>query len=286
VRSLGLLVLVVGLLAVTAVVSPSMAWGLEALVGRPFTFGRVYDRVLEVLLVAGLAAAWRRLDLGGATSIGLRREGWARRLGSGALIGLAGLAVALVVCGLFGAVEPHFRFAPAKTVRKALLGGGAAVLIGVGEETLFRGILLRRLTRDLGTVAGVAVTTAIYAAVHVLRRQGVVGPIHVWSGVEQMVALLAPLGRVGIRPQLVGLTLLGLVLAAARLRTGSLWVSIGIHAAYVGVFRVGRLLLLIRPEPAWLVGAGWPPLVGGAAGWLGVATTAVLLGRLRGRATA
>jgi len=70
---------------------------------------------------------------------------------------------------------------------------------------------------------------------------------------------------------------LGLVLAWARLRTGSLWTSIGIHAAYVAVFRVGRLVFDILKTPAWLIGPGWPPLIGGAAGWLAVAVTALLL---------
>jgi hypothetical protein len=98
------------------------------------------------------------------------------------------------------------------------------------------------------------------------------------------VRLFAPLGDPAGVPTLVGLALLGLVLAAARLRTGSLWVPIGIHAAWVAAFRVGRLFFAIAPTPTWLVGPGWPPIVGGAAGWLASAATAVLLMRALGRA--
>src|SRR5437899_3257200 len=85
------------------------------------------------------------------------------------------------------------------------------------------------------------------------------------------------LGLARPRWAVVGLFGLGLLLAVARLRTGSLWVSIGIHAAWVSVFRVGRLFFAIRHEPVWLIGPGWPPLVGGVAGWLAIAVAAGVL---------
>jgi membrane protease YdiL (CAAX protease family) len=155
------------------------------------------------------------------------------------------------------------------------------VLIGVGEEALFRGVLLRRLTRDAGKVAGIAATTVVYAVVHTIGHARWRGPVTPWSGVEHTLALFAPVARPEEVPALVGLTLLGLLLAAARLRTGNLWTAIGIHAAWVAAFRVGRLFFDILPGPAWLVGSGWPPLIGGATGWIALAVTAVLLFRRR-----
>ena len=35
------------------------------------------------------------------------------------------------------------------------------------------------------------------------------------------------------------------------------------------------------PVPAWLVGAGWPPLVGGVAAWTGMIVVAILVFRRR-----
>ncbi len=63
-RTLGLLGLVAAVLALTALVSPWAAWGAARVMGGSFGFARVYDRVFEVLLVAGVLASWRRLDLG------------------------------------------------------------------------------------------------------------------------------------------------------------------------------------------------------------------------------
>src|SRR5438046_443766 len=150
----------------TALASPWVAWSVAAVMGRSFSFARVYDRVFEVLLVAGVLASWRHLDLGSAAGIGFRRHGWARAVARGLAIGLAGLAGGLAVAALFG---------------------------GLG-----------------------------------------------------------------------------------------LWLPIGIHAAWVATFRVGRLFCDIRPTPPWLVGTGWPPLVGGAAGWIAVGVAAALLARRRG----
>jgi membrane protease YdiL (CAAX protease family) len=192
-------------------------------------------------------------------------------------VGAAGLAVGLGLVWFAGALHPALRYPPEKTLHKALLGAGAALVLGAGEEALFRGLVLRRVARDAGTAVGIAVTTALYAAVHVVRTGGVAGPIGPWSGVEHLAALFVPLSRPAARPPLVGLALLGLLLAAARLRSGSLWVPIGIHVAWVAVFRVGRLFFTLGPTPAWIVGAGWPPLVGGAAAWLAVGVSAAVL---------
>lgn len=279
-RTLRLVLLIVALLVATAVVSPWIAWALEATVGRPFTFSRVWNRVFEGLLVVALLLAWRRLDLGGPSAIGFRRAGWARDLGRGMAAGVAGLGVGLALCWTAGALRPALRFDPAKTVHKALLGASAAVAVGVGEEALFRGALLRRLSLDMGRAAGVAVTTGIYAAVHAIGKSEKVARPTPTAGVERLRTLFAPLARPRALRMLVGLALLGLLLAWARLRSGGLWLPIGIHAGWVAVFRVGRLFFEIEPQPVWLVGPGWPPVVGGAAGWLAVGVTWLLL---RGR---
>jgi len=276
VKTARLLGLVVALLAITTMASPVVADGLHAL-GFSFSFSRIYNRVFEVSLVVALALAWRRLDLGGPAQWGLGEPGWRRDLALGLVVGGAGIGLGLVAAWLGGGVLPDLRFDPLKTVRKAALGLLGAVLIGVGEETLFRGIVLRRLTRDIGTRTGLLVTTALYAVVHGLRGGGKVMTAGWLAGWARTTNLFAPLADPTVWPGIAGLFALGLVLGTLRLRTGSLWPAIGIHAAWVAVFRVGRLFFDIRQRPAWLVGPGWPPLVGGAAGMIALVATALLV---------
>ena len=283
-RTLRLLGAVAAVWVLAAVVSPWLAAMLAA-GGWRLTFARVYDRVFELLLVAAVVIIWRRLDLGTPRQLGLARPRWAVELARGFGAGVAGLALALVVCAVFGAIAPELRFAAAKTLQKAVLGAVAAIAIGAGEEVLFRGVLLHRMVRDAGRVTGVVLTSLLYAVVHAIRIGGTRGgAVTWWSGIERSAALLAPFFARDAVPTVAGLFGLGLLLAVARLRTGSLWVSIGIHAAWVSVFRVGRLFFAIRHEPVWLIGPGWPPLVGGVAGWLAIAVAAGVLSSRRRRA--
>lgn len=281
-KTLALLGLVVALLLATSVLTPFVAASetVTAVVhalGSRMEFNRVYNRVFEVLLVVALVVWWRRLDLGGAATIGFRRAGWTTALGRGLLVGLCGITAGLLVAWLGGGLVFALRYDTLeKTVWKTAEGLAAALLVGVGEEALFRGVLLRRIGADFGRAAGVAVTTAIYAVVHVLREGAKVeaGPA---AGFERTLALFAPVADPATWSTIGGLAGLGLVLAWARLRSGSLWLPIGIHAAWVAVFRVGRIFFRVRQRPEWLVGASWPPLVGGVAGIVGVAVTAALL---------
>jgi len=263
---------------------------------------RVPGRLSVIALVAGtIFSAISGSTIATTAMLGslllpeMLRRGYDRKLAMGPIMAIGGVdmlippsSLAVLLGGLsgisisgllLGGVVPALRFPPGKTLRKALLGLGAALAIGVGEEALFRGVVLRRVRRDAGEAVAVVATTLVYAAVHVIRARGGAGALHAWSGVEQTLGLFAPLASGSALPQVLGLALLGFLLAVARLRSGALWLPIGIHAAWVAVFRVGRLLLDIRPTPAWLVGTGWPPLVGGAAGWIAIGVTAVLLRR-------
>jgi membrane protease YdiL (CAAX protease family) len=265
----------------TAVVSPWIAWALEAAVGRPFTFSRVWNRVFEGLLVVTLLLAWRRLDLGGPSAIGFRRAGWPRDLGRGMAAGVTGLCVGLVLCWAAGALRPALRFDPAKTAHKALLGAGAAVAVGVGEEALFRGVLLRRLSLDMGRTAGVAVTTAIYAAVHAIGKSEKVARPTPTAGFERLRTLVRAAGTPASaqdarRPRVAR----GAARVGAAPERGGSGSRSGSTPGGWAVFRIGRLFFEIEPHPVWLVGPGWPPVVGGAAGWIAVGVTWLLL---RGR---
>jgi membrane protease YdiL (CAAX protease family) len=274
VKSLALLAVVLATLLVTALVSPWVAWGLAAWTPHRFTLARVYDRVFEVLLAAAVAAGWRRLELGTPEAIGFGRARWGRDFGVGLAAGVLGVATGLALCWTFGALLPALRFPWPKTIRKAFLGLAAALAIALGEEALFRGVLLRRVARDLGTPAAVIVTAVVYAVVHVIRARGGHPATGAWSGIEQTLSLGAGLLDPATLPRVGGLALLGSVLAVARLRSGALWLPIGIHAALVATFRVGRLFFSLAPGSPWLVGRGWPPLVGGLGGWVAIGVIA------------
>jgi hypothetical protein len=148
---------------------------------------------------------------------------------SDALLGLAGCAVtfASAVAFVFLARGRRLQAAPS-TGGGVFLGLVVLALVAVQEEVLFRGYLVLVLH---GLAAGwlVLITTAIFVAIHI------------------------PTNRVDA-PQLVSWTTGGVVLVAAYLLTGSLWVAIVLHfavdAANLLVFRITGTHGWFRVEPA------------------------------------
>lgn len=132
-------------------------------------------------------------------------------LGAGLLVTASLLVAALV--GLTGSDA-----VPEQLILDEALSGGARTILAVvaavllapvAEELLFRGLLHRALRRRRGVLAATLLSSALFAVVHL------------------DVGLSQPLA-------LVGLLLVGIVLALAYERTGRLLVPIVAHAAYNG----------------------------------------------------
>jgi uncharacterized protein len=193
----------------------------------------------------GLAAAFvyvrsRRVDL--RSVLGATRPA-ARLLLTGAAIGAGMLIVtSLVVAGLMrltGSEQPAEQFLLDELTRgglSTLLAFVAAVVLApVAEELLFRGFLFTALLRRRGVHVAALVSSLVFAVVHV------------------DVALTQPLA-------LVGLLIVGMALAYAYERSGSLLVPIAGHAAFNGITLVVALVsdrLVVGTALPWAVLAGW-----------------------------
>lgn len=117
-----------------------------------------------------------------------------------------------------------------------------AIVSGVVEEVMFRGIVLRYLEILIGTWGAIAVSSAFFGILHITNEDATV-----WSSLA--IALEA-----------------GILLGAAYLLTRRLWLAIGIHAAWNftqgWVFSVPvsggdaplGLLITRRIGPDWLTG--------------------------------
>ena len=152
----------------------------------------------------------------------------------------------------------------------------AALVLGLLEETLFRGVLHRSLRVDSlgwrGWGLGL-LSAALFAAAHFLRPTDD-RPVEGWW--DTGIACLAALGTIPPRwPEAFGLLLVGLVLMALRKRTGSIWLSVGVHAGWVWIQKAARRLVDEDPEavaehPFWI---GSERVYDGIAGWLALLLT-------------
>ena len=120
------------------------------------------------------------------------------------------------------------------------------LLVGIAEEFIFRLWLLIEINSLLGPKRGVLIQALIYSFVH----------------------LRFDLGFIPLFGLLIGLFLLGLVLAQRRrLDQGSIWGCIGLHGGLVGLwFFISNGVVEFSPDtPAFLFGPGGssPNPVGG-----------------------
>jgi hypothetical protein len=146
----------------------------------------------RLALTPGGLRGWRLWAVGGAATV--------------AAVGAGGAAEAAALVWTGGQLSSHLlsfqeAFKAAHGGSLLLLASGAVIAAPLGEELFFRGYVQSRLVARWGPAAGLVISSLLFAAAHM--------------DVMHALAILPT----------------GLVLGYTALRTGSIWTSIGIHAA-------------------------------------------------------
>lgn len=211
--------------------------------------------VLAALIVYSEIGVRRVIGLS-LKDIGFRtRAGWWQDLLAGCLIAFFPMAVLFWVEVSQGwlVIEAWAwqAFPPDAFLRNLWLSVLSNLDAGLGEEVLFRGFLLAGLVLAWGKRAGLTIMAVLFAGVHLLV-----------AGASQTNWLLFTLL----------LTLPGVLLGVAYLRSGSLWLPVGIHftwdlsydlfnltgGAHPGLFGA----VAEQQGPAWFVGTAFGIEVG------------------------
>ncbi len=178
--------------------------------GFPFLLSSEAVELIAVTLSVYLAR--RFVDRRSFSSLGFKLTRWA-------LIDLlAGIGIALVMMGsIYWTMERlgwiHFQgFLWQSESPAAVIGGSLLILLGFiltgwNEELLSRGYHLQTIASGTNTLIGVLVSSAIFGLLHLSN------PNASWVGVA-------------------GIFFAGIFLAFAYLRTGQLWLSIGLHIGW------------------------------------------------------
>jgi membrane protease YdiL (CAAX protease family) len=128
------------------------------------------------------------------------------------------------------------RWPAGKTVTKCSLSALSSLTVAGIEEPFFRGIILQSLLTVAAPWLAIPVSAVLFSGAHFIRRVKTYWPA-------------------------VGLAVLGLWLGVAYARTGSLWLSIGLHSGGILSIGIHRAFLNYR-GPAWLVGTQTFPIAG------------------------
>lgn len=220
----------------------------------------VVKRALQVWAVLLLPYLFKGLGWRGWRDIGLFPEEAAvehghslRRLFQGFLLGVATMGpMALAGYALGARVVTAGRVASA-SVR--LLAGYAlsAVVVGAFEEILARGILFRVPARIWGARRAAIVGGLLFGVAHFLdpAEAAFRSPSFVPAVLAVLKSTFVEIGRTpDLLLRWLNLALLGIVLCAFVLRTGTIWFSIGAHAGWVWCIRVSQRLSESRPAAA------------------------------------
>jgi membrane protease YdiL (CAAX protease family) len=163
--------------------------------------------VLSLLFASAVVMRWVERRPVAAVGLPLGREAW-KGFGKGALIGGGFIALIVVLQTLVGWLKPTP--GPGSLSGWAEYLGGLALLLAVaaaGEELLFRGYPFQVLVEAMGAPLAVILSAVAFGAIHAFNPE------------------------VGFTA-VVNIALAGVIMAAAYLRTRSLWVAIGLHWAW------------------------------------------------------
>jgi uncharacterized protein len=268
---IGALARVLVFAALTAVLAiPLMA--LWLVLGLPVRGLAAYAATAPLALAALAAGAILLRTLDGrpaaALGIGVSRQ-TARHVAVGWAIGVAALAGAAAALALSGALR--YTAAPGTMtawLAALLMHGGVFAVAALMEEAIFRGYPFQVLVRAAGPVVAAVATSALFAAVH---------------GRNPEVSAFG----------LVNIFLAGLMLAAAYLRTLSLWFATALHIGWnwataslfdlpvsgITDFRTPLYEPILR-GPEWWSGGTFGP-EGGLVGTIGFGLALLLVLRLR-----
>jgi membrane protease YdiL (CAAX protease family) len=282
-----LLIFLVFVLALTSFLSPWFAIAADWVSGQVlgverYPFSRIFNRTF---MVSGMVLffTWRRLlKIGNIAELGFVSlgqgagdllRGWSLAVGS-----IVALVLAMSLAQVF---EPYFRLSLSQSLSRcfdALLSG---VFAGTLEEIFFRGILFKGLLENGRVMRAFVLSNLFYSALHFIRpgEAYFVDSFDPLAGLRHLFYTFTPFSEpLNLLPGMFGLFLLGLVLSYAFLRTGNLYLSIGLHAGWVfGLKSVRVFGDYTRDELGWLFGSTDPKIVSGIVTWIGIISVLLLV---------
>jgi membrane protease YdiL (CAAX protease family) len=237
--------------------------GFNSLAKVPFH--RFVDRAV---LGLALICLWPLLKVMRITSwaeLGFRNpdEKW-RDVVPGFLIGFCSLAVVAFLSIATGARKSHLPSSGHEIASHLLSAGLAAIVVAILEEILFRGALFGSMKRAWRWRTALVMSSIIYAMAHFVQKAPEPTVVTWRSGLAMLPQMFANLGDLqALVPKVFVLFVAGVILAVAYQRSGSLFLSIGLHAGWIFWLKSYRFVSAPIPgEASWLWGTdelinGW-----------------------------
>jgi len=263
--------------------SALLAWPAHHLISFwvDYPFYKLLGHLAQLL---GLVGAMIYLSLNGLLNRAgcgylISKRSFVYQVGAGLLLGnliLLVIEALLFLLGLHG-VAAELRFTLYSFIETIFLACMAGLLVGLVEETIFRGAIQGVLMKHLNVVLAVLLSSLTYAALHFIKYPEL--PADVVPGWNSGLILLADSFKQGYFiynfDKFITLFLLGALLGTIRVIKGNIALCIGVHAGLV------MMMKLSRDWTDYLPGSDLEFLVNVTDHQLGLLSSIVLLAQVR-----
>jgi len=239
-------------------------------------FRRIFNRSVMVWGLLGLWPLLRVVKIRTWSDLGWKKDAqWFSQASYGFIIGIVSFAIIGIITISFGIRTVAFPVSPFELLGKLVKFISIAVLVGLIEETFFRGGLQGMLQKSMPISSAVALASIVYSALHFLKpgRLNISpGAVHWLSGFNCLSHVFSGASlQFGNILGFVTLFLVGWALGWSYVRKRVLYLAFGLHAGWVFILK--SFDFLTRPSgkefSQWL-GAGalienvitWPVLIG------------------------
>ena len=252
-------VYILAIFVLTAVTSYPVFLGLEIVGLRDMPFD---DMVMRLLKLYGLLCLWPLLGgfginnrAGWGYGVGRRSRGFSMGVLLGAAVGIVSMALVVLLLLAFEirVPRPGVVWTPMAFAGLVLQSAFAGLMVGVIEETWFRGALQSSVAKVSNSAVAIVTISLVYGAVHFVGSD-----IHIpadevrWlSGTAVLFTSLRGFRDPVFFDSLFALVAGGLLLGLVRYRTGRIAECIGIHAGWVMVVKILRQTTYPNLEASW-----------------------------------
>ena len=238
-------------------------------------FSRIFTRLYMIMGIVLFFFCRPLLKIDSFSQLGLTREPrWWRNIGLGFIVACVSFAAIVMTMTFADVFSPGFRGSVSTTLGRVFTGFMTGLTVGFLEEIFFRGMIFKGLGEDAKPATAFLLANLFYSAIHFVRPAEKVplSGIDPLAGFRHLILSFAPLLDLEeIFPGVIGLFLIGVALSYAFFRTGSLYLSIGLHAGWVFGLKILEVFgRAPRRDLGWIFGASNPKIVSGAATWIGV----------------
>jgi CAAX protease family protein len=282
-----LLLFLLAVLALTCVISPWLALGADwaaakwpDVLSERVPFSRVFNRAFMFAGIILFVVCHRLFATGQIKALLIvdQRTGW-RDLITGCGLATGSMFVLIAAMTLSDIYTPELRMTLGEALGRFASAAAAGLFTGALEEVFFRAILFKGLY-DAGTpLRAYFAANLFYSALHFVKpgEAYFLDRFDPFAGFSHLLTTFAPfLNLLPLLPGILGLLLIGIVLSYAVIRSGKLYLAIGLHAGWVFSLKIIRVFGdFTRQDLGWLFGSTNPKIVSGVVTWIGVVLVGV-----------